>query len=85
MNSFKRRQFLRLFGLASGATLLPIASHTASSKPSSLMAQLAQANEVLGELTNKPAEYGQELYWFSFMGQPSARRQFDENIEKKKG
>ena len=29
-------------------------------------------NEVLGELTNKPAEYGRELYWFSFMGQPSA-------------
>ena len=41
--SFKRRQFLRLFGLASGATLLPIASHAASSKPSSLMAHLAQA------------------------------------------
>ena len=29
-------------------------------------------NEVLGQLTNKPSEYGQELYWFSFMGQPSA-------------
>ena len=29
-------------------------------------------NEVLGELTDKPAEYGRELYWFSFMGQPSA-------------
>ena len=196
MNLFKRRQFLRLLSLAGGASLLPIASHTASGKTHPLMAQLAQAsvtnpfqaymeraeaaiaedfkgittngqiipnlysiersgkstesvrraadsliasldsqqqrmalfpidssewrnwsnihryprngvslqqmtqqqkqlafnllkvslsakgfetannimilNQVLGELTNKPAEYGQELYWFSFMGQPSA-------------
>ena len=196
MNLFKRRQFLRLLSLAGGASLLPIASHTASGKTHPLMAQSAQApvddpfqaymerakaaiaedfkgittdgqiipnlysieptgkstesirraadsliaslnsqqqrmalfpidssewsnwsnihryprngvslqqmtqqqkqlafnllkvslsakgfetannimilNQVLGELTNKPAEYGQELYWFSFMGQPSA-------------
>ena len=196
MNSFKRRQFLRLLSLAGGASLLPIASHTASGKTHPLMAQLAQAsvtnpfqaymeraeaaiaedfkgittngqiipnlysiersgkstesvrraadsliasldsqqqrmalfpidssewrnwsnihryprngvslqemtqpqkqlafnllkvslsakgfetannimilNEVLGELTNKPTEYGRELYWFCFMGQPSA-------------
>ena len=196
MNLFKRRQFLRLFGLASGASLLSIANHTALGKTSLSMTQLAQTpvddpfkaymeraeaalaeefkgittdgqiipnlysieptgkstesirraadsliaslnsqqqrmalfpidsnewrnwsnihryprngvslqemtqpqkqlafnllkvslsakgfetarnimilNEVLGELTNKPAEYGQELYWFSFMGQPSA-------------
>lgn len=28
-------------------------------------------NEVLAQLTNKSDEYGKELYWFSFMGQPS--------------
>ncbi len=197
MNSFKRRQFLRLFGLASGASLLPIINHAAFSNSHSFIAQLAQTepsddpfraymeraeaalaedfqgittdgqiipnlysiqptgrstetirraadslivalssrqqdmalfpidssewrnwsnihryprngvslqemtqqqkqlacnllkvslsakgfetaknimilNEVLGQLTNKPSEYGRELYWFSFMGQPSA-------------
>ncbi len=28
-------------------------------------------NQVLAQLTNKFDEYGKELYWFSFMGQPS--------------
>jgi hypothetical protein len=28
-------------------------------------------NQVLAQLTNKPDEYGQDLYWFSFMGHPS--------------
>ena len=46
MNSFRRRQFLRLFGLASGASLLPIANHSASGKTHPLIAQLAQAESV---------------------------------------
>ena len=43
MDSFKRRQFLRLFGLATGATLLPVACRAASDN-SLPAASLAQAD-----------------------------------------
>lgn len=32
---------------------------------------IMRLNQMLAQLTNKPDEYGKELYWFSFMGQPS--------------
>lgn len=38
-------------------------------------------NEVLAQLTNKPDEYGRDLYWLSFMGQPSATEPWGWQLE----
>ncbi len=43
MSSFKRRQILRLFGLAAGASILPVASRAGSSTTDSSSAYMAQA------------------------------------------
>jgi hypothetical protein len=34
---------------------------------------IMKLNQVLGQLTKKFNEYGKELYWFSFIGQPSMK------------
>jgi len=38
-------------------------------------------NEVLAQLVNNDEEYGKDLYWFSFMGQPSATEPWGWQLE----